>query len=350
MQCRVCGFENMQDQARCVRCQSQLTWKGPADPMDFYPPRSSPFKGLVTLAYPLNRLINSFPTRLLEQLRSSLFGNAILPLQSITAMIASAIPGLGHILNGRWRRALFMICGWIIFLILTINFYSGITGGLLIGLMIASHVWIILDAGEIKKHTVTVRESIRSTFFILLAVTIAYWSVDRTVHRYIDLATSPFKIQTLGIQQGDILLVRRNIPFASVKRDDVVLIKFSGVNTFHLEDETLLNLQLPRIVTARVVALQGDKIETSHGKLLVNGDVVDVSNQPDSLIPFPVEEFTRTVPNDCLVALFPVLLEGIPDRDHAVSLVWENCFFVKSANLDGKAIGVYAPIRRRCFF
>jgi hypothetical protein len=111
MKCLRCEFENIPGQARCIRCGSIL--EAGSEVIQIYPPRMPvwrrPFRDAMRCFRAWRFVPERPPTairREFDRIASGHFGGLIL----------SVVPGLAHLLNGRFREVWLFVLLWFIVL------------------------------------------------------------------------------------------------------------------------------------------------------------------------------------------------------------------------------------------
>jgi hypothetical protein len=98
------------------------------------------------------------------------------------------------------------------------------------------------------------------------------------------------------------------------------------------------------------VALAGDRVHVLPDQVLVNGRGIAGEELPERGVPFPREAVSFTVsPGEVLAVSALPELPDIRDVDLAAQ-VWQNTFLLPESAIEGRAVGLYRPLRRRRFF
>ncbi len=339
MECPICGFSNIPGTERCTRCRAQLVAAEPAAAADFLPPRAGRLKGLRPLLYAVNRFVEGKKLKALARIGRFFDRAGSVPGEAVGATILSVVPGLGHVAAGRRLGALVAFLGWAVILLLTVNFYAGATGGLLLGSLIGWHAAVIFDAGKLQQHLSTARDRLMTMLFILICTFIPYFALDRLAMSYIEFVVSPFNLEALDIRQGDVLISwrGRHEP-GSLRAGDVVVVGQSWAHGYAYYGGT--------IGVGRVVAVGGDRVTVSPGGIEVNGQPVETSMMPSGTFLFPSSPLSLNVPNDAVFVPRPVSHAFHPTEGMVQSL-WKGAYMVRLAAVRGKVSGVYLPLGRR---
>lgn len=209
MRCPRCAFENMPGLTSCVRCNSVLV---AGASVDVYPPRAGWRKRFRRVGYLFTRLCWSFRTsiggkRLREDEERNEFVNA---LADLLAGALSIIPGLGHLWRQKWGRLLWLWPGYVLFLFAGVFVIGSNTGNLLLGIAIALHVWIIIEAGDLLNSVPRFRFRLLLVLLIIaLVVRFGYSPVYNAAQEYVFGIYASGDIPELEIQQRDYLLALR---------------------------------------------------------------------------------------------------------------------------------------------
>ena len=340
MQCPLCGFENIPGTQRCTSCRSQLEAAAPPAPADLTPPRAGALKGIRSVVYAINRFLDRLPARPAAWLGRVFNTERGMPGEALAAMLLSVLPGVGHLATGRRLAALAAAGVWLLLGFITANFYSGSTGGLLIGTLASWHACVVFDAGRLQQHTTDVRQRLGAMLFIMILAAIAYFAADRVARGYFDLVVSPFAHEGLGIQQDDTLLAwRRHLTPEDLAPGDLVTIahgRISGAGYV---------VEFPDgIAIGVVVARAGDKVTFSAAGVAVNGAPL-----PDGLLPagrlLPPPRPSFTVPEESVVI-------SLYFRHHSIfggsaGQVWRSVFVERVSAVRGRVAMVYMPWGRR---
>lgn len=351
MLCPVCGFENMPNQEACARCRAQLNVAEPSEPKALRPPRAGILRLFRPAQYVVNRIVDCLPSRMSERLGRLFVGGETLPGSATAAIVLSVLPGLGHLLDGRKRAALIAFAAWAVVVVLTVNFYAGMVGGLLVGLAVGIHTGVMFDAGRVRQHAETLRSRLHVMLLLLITVGIGYFLIDRMVRRRIGFVTSAFSLAAADVEPKDYLLISRRP--AAYRRGDLVMASSIDHSMYRVGHETYIDLSIPGETVFVVIAVAGDEVQASQEGVRVNGSLVRKDDLPDGRVPLPKEPLTVTVPAGRVVALCPIrrVQAMVDTEDSDVALfVWQHLYLMRTSNIRGRAVGVYLPIGRRHSF
>jgi hypothetical protein len=342
MQCPLCGFSNIPGTERCTRCRAQLVATEPAAAADFLPPRAGKLKGFRPLLYAVNRLVVGRKSRLLARIGRFFDRSGSVPGEAVAATILSVVPGLGHLAVGRRLGALVAFLGWAFTVLITANFYAGVTGGLLLGSLIGWHASVIFDAGKLQQHLGDVRDRLTTMLFILIVAAIPYFLLDRLVMSYVEFVVSPFNIEALDIRQGDVLLSwRGRNDLGQVRAGDVV-----SFTTTHLTHVGFVYFASSEVTCGRIVAAGGDDVTLSESGVVVNGTAVDSADLPSGRLQVPRGTTRPRIPQGSVFVTLSLTYAG-HHAPQGGSNVWHQLVVVPAGSLRGKVSGVYLPLGRR---
>jgi len=283
----------------------------------------------------------------LEKLARVFNADVLLRGEALASMLLSALPGLGHLASGRRRAALVASFPWLLLLFLTVNFYSGLVGGLFVGLLVCWHATVIFDAGRIQQHTQGIGQRVRVMLVVLLATAIPYLLLDRLARAYVDFVVSPVAYAALDIQEGDTLLAwRGTYELQDLSVGELVVIDTRSRGYVRIGPHTLAARGGTRF--GRILALAGDKVTASRSEIRVNGVVVSGDELPSGRIPMPSGLFSFTVPEGRLLVPLPFMAHSVASA--LIRELWEDFFLVRPADVRAKIAGVYLPIGRRHYF
>jgi len=347
MECPLCGFENLPGTKQCTRCRAQLVASAPASLAEVTPPRAGRLRAFRGLAYALNRVVDRLPPRPASWLGKLFDAEHLMPGEALAAMILSVIPGAGHLAMGRRRAALIAFGGWAFLAFLTINFYAGATGGLLIGTLASWHACVVFDVGRLQQYTVSLDDRLIAMLFIMCLVGVAYYGAHSVAAGYVDIVGSPFAFERLGIQEGDTLLAwRRRCTAEDIAIGDLVTVEmprgayyqsYSHGYVYRYEGGTSVGV---------VIAKAGDKVAISPAGIEVNGALLAPDALPAGRLLMPTEPVSFTVPENRLVIPHYIVHDQLAHaavNGHA----WKGMCVHDVRALRGRVAMVYLPWTRR---
>lgn len=297
MQCRRCGMENMPGLSNCMRCNSALTAPatGPT-----YPPRAGWTLCLRPLFYRLNRFTAhsllrwTKPEKPLSALAEALYGTP-----NLLWMVLSVVPGLGHLASGRLRRVRWFLPGWFLSLALGILSLGSGWAGMLIGLAIGLHTWVILDAGRVNG----LFEKVRSQVLVsLLLYVLLAWGVYSQPRQYVDTVVLNADIPSHRIEANDLLIIRKGLDPATLRRGDLVIYRVAGAYGGQGQGHYAVQ---GGDVPGRVLAFGGETATSSHQGLLTIVGPDGATHTFESPVPVTSDFSSLQVPEDHVLC-YPV--------------------------------------------
>jgi hypothetical protein len=291
MQCPSCRFENMPGSGYCARCGASLI----VGHVDVIPPRASALQRRVpaelrSAFYRLQIAIGDFVARTGNLLPSRLRPTAASSATWRVAAPSLAIPGnqrenlqefdlrysdyLRLLIPG-WVQARFgepvrggvMMAVALLLFALTVvlagSGYSAVT----LGLLFSFHVMASVDAS--CRHFATFGERVLFTGLCagLLAV-VMYFPVGWSVSQFAQAVT--IQQNTRYFQSGDVVWYR---PRATATVGDFVLYNVPVQTVAGHRDGLAINVRIEGARINRLVAVAGQHVSVSDGKLFVNGEL-----------------------------------------------------------------------------
>jgi hypothetical protein len=242
-----------------MRCNTVLTATAP---VNVHPPRAGWTRHFRPFLYRLNALNDAIPSQIGKRFDKSL-SQYFLGSSDLLWFALSIIPGLGHLLTGRLRNLRLVGTGYVAAMLLGLALWGTGGGSLLIGLAIALHGWIMLDAGRLLDGTDTLRS--RLVVGLVVYVMLA-WVVYGGINRHwVGGVVTPVPIPSHGIRQDDFLIIwRQAYLLGSPQRGDLVMYRTKArpLNYGHgaiKVGETL----------GRLLAFPGEKVNSSGAVLTV---------------------------------------------------------------------------------
>ena len=342
MQCPNCSFENMPGRQTCTRCGAALARQPDQPAAAFQPPRAGRGKALRPLRYAANRLRDRLPFPLLAGMAGEFAGVAA------AVMVASLIPGLGHLLDGRWRAALVALAAWLGLLAFAAFYHTGMVGALGMGLLVGGHVSIAMHAGQVWRHVPARARRLRLVLYALLVLGAVYYWLDRlVVARYVDFLASAMAVDGLELGQGDVLLMRRVSATDPLRRGDIVAATRRDNDYPQLPTGLYPYVYLPPSMMGIVLALPGDRVGIADGTLRLNGQVVPRAKLPAGDIALPGPPLSLSVDNDHVVVVSRLAMTP-PDATYR-AFVWRQVYWVPRSDVNARAVAIYTPLARRRF-
>ena len=349
MQCPQCGFENLPKNTSCTRCRAQLVVDGPVVKTDFVPPRARDWKFVRPLRYRMIALCDLLPTGMPARIRRMFVGDAILPRESLAALLFSVIPGLGHLLSGQRRVAGAIFCGWLLLLALNVLLFGSTIGYICLGLLMSGHAIAAAHAGQVHTHIGSLRGRLSLVLLLLIFTALVYGGLYARVLRMYDLVPTALDFADLGAVAGDQILVRRgphtwargDIAVAS-EENRLIAVGPDGGRTgeaaaFRVYGEVLL----------RVIALPGERVQIGPQGVTIAG--VDAASLQlwTRGTPLPQKPMEIVVPPGQMVAVVPAT---VPEGVNLARSIWFNYYLRPMGAVSGRGVAVYFPLLRRHWF
>jgi len=196
------------------------------------------------------------------------------PWDSLTGLLLSVIPGLAHLLKGRFREVRLHVALWGICLASGLFLYGCGVGFLLIGLAIGLHAWIGLQYGLFREITEFFAR-VGTTLVIVAVLTILYWTAPRVAAYGLATGRTPLTIPAMNVQQGELLLVRRLAVDSGSALPRGALVRFHPQgfrNTLYSRWATPSEATI-----GQIVGLPGETIQIRDGVFVVGGHRLDAS-------------------------------------------------------------------------
>jgi hypothetical protein len=210
MRCARCEFENIPGQTRCIRCGSIL--EAGSAVLEIYPPRmpawKKPFRGALRWFRGGRLMRERSPAPWLRR------GFRPIMSDSMVGLVLSVIPGLAHLLAGRFREVRLLVVLWLVLLGTGVFLYGSQIGSLLVGLAIGIHAWIAVRYG-LFKEVGDFMARVGAIVIIVLLLAALYWGVPRLVPPGLSGGHTALTIPAMNVHSGDYFLVRR-----LARRDD----------------------------------------------------------------------------------------------------------------------------------
>ena len=271
MRCSRCHCENIPGQDRCFKCGSILEAAGGL--VEVHPPRMSawrgPFRGIARRLRRFQILSGTLPSDRIRRLLDRLASDAAFGL------IVSVIPGLAHLIRGRFREVRLYVLLWLVLLSMGLFLYSSGVGYLLIGLAIGVHAWIAIQFALLKEIS-GLAERMAATLVVVGCFALLYWGVPRLAFRGYTGGYTALTIPDMQIHRGDYLLVRRTRP-SQVVLTRGTLVLFHPIYIGNNQVDTVRDRQ-PMI--GQIVGLPGETITIAEGCYAVGDDRLDPERFP----------------------------------------------------------------------
>lgn len=345
MQCPICGFENISGQETCARCHTLLKVTKRLSPEDLTPPRAARGRIVRRLSYFLNRVRESCAGWKFSEYWRAVVGTKSLPGEALAAILASVLPGFGHLLTGRTARAGAAFGVWVTLAILTANFYHGAPRTLLVGCLVGWHAVVLFDAGRVNDHLAEVLDRLRVMAPVLLLTAASYYGITVLIGHYFMFLETPTEIRALSVKSGDVLRFRRGT--SDIRRGEVVAHSFQG--GYFADGRWVRTRYYANIdvwVMGIVTALSRDEVTVGPDGVVVNGSPVDPGTLPAQHYPFPRSSIAFEVPSGQVMVVSPVNPNEYVNQNLADD-IWRMLYCVPEADVYGRAVSVYLPLLRR---
>jgi len=337
MRCERCKFENIPGQSTCIKCGSVLEISTALT--DIYPPRMSrwekPFRNF-SRSIRKNRAILYIHAKLhTPQWLRDVLGDMTV------GVFLCIIPGLGHLINKRFKEIWWYFLAWIVLLLTGIFFYGTNYGYFFIGLAIGIHVVIAILYG-LFKDLESFREKAAVFFFLLIGFLFLYRFVPRMIFPYLTGSYSSMDIPYYNVSEGDYLLARSDID-REIILDRGSLVVFNPVA---IGGHQPRRIRSNRTTIGEITGLPGENIQILKGVFIIDGQPLDVEQYP---VPGWLRNrtFSFIIPKDSyfVSSRYNITAHGIVLTDSNIIQV---CIVNKSS-IEAKAFMRWLPIARRGF-
>ena len=251
------------------------------------------------------------------------------------------IPGLGHLVNKRFKEIWWYFLAWLVLILTGLFFYGTTTGYFLIGLAIGLHVVIAILYGLFKDLD-NFREKAAVAFFLLIGFLLLYRFVPRMLFPFLTGSYSSIDIPYYNVSEGDYLLARSDIDRDTIL-DRGSLIVFNPVAIGGHQARAFHN---GGTAIGEIVGLPGENIQVNDEVFTIDGLPLDVEQYP---VPAWLQKRTLSIiiPEDSyfVSARYNVNAHGIALTDSNIRQV---CI-VKKSSIEAKAFMRWLPIARRGF-
>jgi hypothetical protein len=329
MQCANCHFENMPGTARCARCGTPMDFALVA--VDVHPPRARRWRK------PFRRFfrVSEFTQSGIDSLRASAAAlssrrAAITQDWTLSFIGRLAIPGWSQFAMHRKIRGRLFLWGSIASLIPGILFFGGGWGSMGFFLLFSLHCASVIDALTIE------RRSVRSALGLgLLVYAVLGLLIYLPAWRLANLAVRPYALNNdfRPFSAGDVLLMNR---LASPRIGDIVIyqrpeVRFPIAGAAHNAQYVLGGPGVDRIL-----AIGGEHVQSTGGRLLVNGAErtccsLNLPRLPDFQIDVPAGQ--------CLI--WPSVANLPMDLNP-----WQTAVLVPVSNIQGRVFFQTGPVSK----
>ena len=337
MQCPQCQFENMPGRDRCFKCGSILDAKDAA--INVHPPRMAQWKAPLRSLMSRLRRNRLMPEEIIgdhapKWMKSMSHG-------CLPGLILSIIPGLAHLLDGRFKEIRWYVLAWLLALLIGLFMYGSFWGISLVGLAVGLHAYIAIHHRLIKEK-IGFWEKLASVALVLIFLAMIYLAVPRLPFIGFRGAHCPMAVPYHRVQPGDYLLARRaRFSPTSLARGSLVLIRV----------RTLLGGRgrggspgRTQETVGQVVGLPGERLVIANGAFFIENEPLDPNKYP---VPrwLQAGPFSVTIDANCYFVSSEYSLRAQGRRLDS-SLVGEACLF-EAGQIEARVFMRWWPLWRR---
>jgi len=260
---------------------------------------------------------------------------------SAIGLILSIIPGLAHLIKGRFGEIRLHFLLWLICILTGLFLYGSVPGFILIGMAIGLHVWIALQYGLIYELSFF-REKIVAGLLVALLILLCYRGAFRLASAVCGISGGfcSLEVPAQRVEIGDYLLTRNITDKNEITRSSLVL--FPPVTMTDDSARSSFDTMI-----GQVVALPGESIEIKKDYFVVNGEQLDVSK-----IPVPGWLRNRNVKIYVTAASYFVSSEYNIEIHGNINITDDNIrqvCIIKAGDIRAKAFMSWWPIQKRGF-
>lgn len=260
----------MPGQSVCLQCGSVLAAESAS--VNVHPPRVARWKKPARLFFRRLRSYRLIPAVGRSRVPSWM---KVVSDESFLAVFLSILPGLAHLIQGRFAQVRLYVLLWLVLLFGTLFFYGGFLGWLLFGFTVAVHAFIALQTAFGKELT-DLRYRVLSLLLVGLGLLIIYWNVAGLIFRDIVGGHTSVHIPYHRTEAGDYVLARRSLANAeNLTRGSLVV---AGVGSIHGRWFRGPSGR-PRVV-AQIIARPGETLKIQEGLFIVDDSVLDPNEYP----------------------------------------------------------------------
>lgn len=339
MQCPRCHFENTPGQSRCFKCGSVLDAKEAA--VNVHPPRMAkwkkPFRAVMPRLRRQKRVPQETGTPEDDSPRDKLSPG------TVTGLILSIIPGLAHLVAGRFSRVRWYCLAWLILLAGAIFLLGSAWGFAMLGLAIGIHAWVAFTY-TLNKDCIYPSNKVAWLLALLVVLGLLYWGIRRTVFYDFLWAYTGLTIPYQNVESGDCLLARRSSSDEeSIKRGSLVLIPLATAGNVRGRSER--GREIGRMIV-QVIALPGEEIDITEESFFVDGERLDPNE-------YPVPQWLRRTRKPITIEIpqgryFVTSEYNVAGGAQVDAFIRDACI-VRIRDIEARAIMVWFPVNRRGF-
>ncbi|UCG47802.1 MAG: hypothetical protein JSU94_20285 [Phycisphaerales bacterium] len=338
MQCPQCQFENMPGRDRCFKCGSILDAKDAA--INVHPPRMAPWKGPVRGLMCRLRRSRLMPEEIIGDHAPKWMKS--MPQGSLPGLILSIIPGLAHMLEGRFKEIRWYVLAWFLVLLIGMFMYGSFWGISLVGLAVGLHAYIAIHHRLIKEK-IGFWEKLALVAFVLITLAIIYLAVPRLPFIGVRGAHCSMAVPYHRVEPGDYLLARRG-RFAptSLSRGSLVLIRVRTLRGGGWAG----SLGRTQETVGQVIGLPGEQLVIADRAFFIENQPLDPNKYP---VPRWLQSgrFSVTIDANSYFVSSEYSLRA-RGRGLDSSLVGEACLFA-AERIEARVFMRWWPLSRRGF-
>jgi hypothetical protein len=335
MRCARCNFENIPDQARCIKCGSIL--QGEEERVDVYPPRMPRWKKPVRRLFRWGRQQKVVGE---EGVQLRVPGwMKIMSGDCFLGLLLSIVPGLAHLAGGRFREIRWYLLIWFVLLVTGVFCYGSGFSFYLLALAIGLHAWIAVHH-KLIKELAGIGVKLFVTAVLVMVLILVYRAIPRLVFGLRGGYTS-LTVPYHNISRGDYLLARRrSVLRGSIGRGSLVVTRLSGI--IYGDGRRMPGRGESMVV--EIVGLPGEYVETKDNSFIVDEQQLDTKRYP---VPIWLRgrRISVRIPQGCYFISTEYSIRGRGASDEVV----RRACLVQAADIEAVAFMNWWPLSRRGF-
>ncbi|HUT31610.1 MAG TPA: S26 family signal peptidase [Sedimentisphaerales bacterium] len=262
---------------------------------------------------------------------------------SVLGLFLSVIPGLAHLVQGRFKEIRWYFLAWLMLLFAGLFFYPGAVGFAMLGVAIGVHVGIALQYGLFKELPRLV-ERVAAAAIGMAVLALIYRFLLGLLFSGLVAAYTPLAIPYYGISAGDYLLARRySLSPEQLTRGSVVLIHPVTIIAGFAENRIRRD---SRVTVGEIIGLPCELVEIEKGTFAVSGERLDPEMYP---VPTWLQnrQISVSVNSDCyfVSSEYAVRADGRQLADVNI----RNACIIRASDIEGRAFMIWYPLWRRGF-
>jgi hypothetical protein len=261
MQCQRCQFENMPGQERCFKCSSVL--EGQAVIRGIEPPRMAGWKRPWRK---ISRLLRGHGKQVAQD---STEQTDTLPdySEKMWVLFPGIMPGLGHLLTGRFRSIFWIVGLWCVFMALAAVLFYTPWGWVCLGMAAGIHAWLMCDTGLLTLLD-DIGERIIAVLVVFVLLVLGY--VGLSLNLGMSFQRTPLVIEAADIRYGDLLLMEP-IEDRSALLERGTIVAFGAHSAGNAGTQTAVG---------QIVGLPHETVTVFRGRYAINGVPLDEASFP----------------------------------------------------------------------